>query len=75
MNDEGASLDTIHRIPEQSPAKAGLRWWTSRRDSYFPIRSSIFSISSITRFIFFIVSSKGSEVVMSTPAFFNKLIA
>ncbi len=40
---------------------------------YFPISLRIFSISSITRFIFFIVRSNGCDVVMSTPAVFNRL--
>ena len=42
-------------------------------NNYFFV-SNIFSISSITRFIFFIVRSNGSEVVISTPAFFNNSI-
>ena len=36
--------------------------------------ASSFSISSITRFIFFIVSSRGSSVVMSTPASLSRSI-
>ena len=40
---------------------------------YFPISVRIFSISSITRFIFFIVRSNGCDVVMSTPAVFKRL--
>src|SRR4029077_13153411 len=45
---------------------------TLHRNSVFamvhPFLSNSLSISSITRFIFFTVSSRGSSVVMSTPA-------
>ena len=41
---------------------------------HFFLRSSIFSISSITLFIFFIASSNGAGLVMSIPAFFRSSI-
>jgi hypothetical protein len=50
----------------RSPRVSGAR--VSPRRRYFPIFASSTSISSITRFAFRIVSSKGSSLVMSTPA-------
>ena len=43
-------------------------------NTQFFFLSSIFSISSMARFIFFIARSKGSGVVMSIPAFFRSSI-
>ena len=42
--------------------------------AYFFSFFRIVSISSITRFIFLIVSSHGSDVVISTPAFLSNAI-
>ena len=55
------------RRPQESAAPNG-------GEGSISSRASSFSISSITRFIFFIVSSSGSSVVMSTPASFSRSI-
>ena len=47
---------------------------TEHAKRYFPFFFKITSISSITLFMDAIVFSKGSEVVMSTPAFFSNSI-
>jgi hypothetical protein len=55
------------------PATAG-RMPALQKQVYLPIFFRIDSISSMTRFILRMVRSSGSEVVMSTPAFFSSSI-
>lgn len=63
------------RIANKSPGS--LRGFLISTTLYAVYRfclSRIFSISSMIRFIFFMVSCNGSAVVMSTPAFFSRLM-
>jgi len=70
--------------PRHSRGRGGLRATHVHRKegpetiagvSRYFFRPKIFSISSITRFIFAMHSSNGSEAAISTPAFFSRVMA